>query len=83
MDRLGFHTLELHSALRYVDTPLTPSTAKAGSAPPIPPEYDHQPDAATKGTQEADAAPVFLWHTFPPPKDAATQLVRPVCASRC
>jgi hypothetical protein len=48
----GVYSLGLHSTLRYVDTPLTPSTAKAGSAPLIPPEYDHQPDAATKGTQE-------------------------------
>ena len=75
LDRHGFHTLGLHSTLRYVDTPLTPSTAKLGSAPLLPPEYDHQPDAATKGTQEAAAAPVFLWHTFPPLGDAATQML--------
>ena len=82
MDRLGFQTLGLHSTLRYVDTPLTPSTAKVGSAPLIPPVYDHQPHAATKGTH-GRMPPQFSSGTlFPHPKRGYTD-TRPVCASRC
>jgi len=68
MDRHGFHTLGLHSTLRYVDTPLTPSTAKVGSAPLIPPLRPPALIAATKWHTGADAAPVFLWTPFPHPE---------------
>jgi len=52
MDRFGFHTLKLHSTLRHVDAPFSPSTAKVRYAPLLstrlrPPALN----AATKGTQ--------------------------------
>ena len=80
MDRLGFHPLGLHSALRYVDDPFSISTAKARYAPLLssrvrPPALD----AATKGTQGTAAAPVFLWTLFPHPICGCAD-TRPVCA---
>jgi hypothetical protein len=74
------YPLGLHSPLRYVDTPLTPSTAKVGFAPLLPPKSDHQRfTLRPKGTQ-GRLPPQFSSGRFSPTRDVATQMVRPVCA---
>ena len=60
--RWGLHPLALR---RY---PSTPSTAKVGFAPLIPPLRPPALNAATKWHTGADAAPVFLWMPFPHPR---------------
>ena len=62
--------------------PSTPSTAKVGFAPLIPPLRPPALNAATKWHTGAVAAPVFLWTPFPHPRRGYADS-RPVCARRC
>ena len=63
--------------------PLPPRRPRRAFAPLTLAHPDHQRLTLRPKENTGGCRPSFSLDTFPPPGDAATQMVRPVCACRC